>query len=158
MTFKKMFDKFLIHEYAKRSIKLDHILEGLTRDYYHNECEEEKRTCCTHNSYRIGISENFLDKQEEEAVLNGWKDTNSECRYITDSGCALKIYKPPICLGSICDILEKRLNKELPFLETEGFVKSMREVCHGSLIENYKSLIIRMDNSISFGNYLLSIR
>jgi hypothetical protein len=160
----------IIKEYTDGVGQLDEILNELTRDYCASECPRPPFGCCkgpsgNYSQWDISINE-FFDMQKEEALKNGWdgneeeRKYNSEkiCRYHTDDGCPLVLFKSPICIGHICIPLGKDLIES--DVMNRAFIDSLEDVARGNKLSGNKNesrtLINKIKNAIYWGNEAVS--
>ncbi len=112
----------LLLEYALWSARLDRIQAALTKAFCASECprppyvnrDGEALTvgCCSIQGYDMGLSTpGLLRAQELEAMAVGWAPPAREeqCTYLGPSGCRLRLFKSPACVGMLCDELARDL-------------------------------------------------
>ena len=103
-------------DYLVATEELDDVLTQLTREFCANDCTKGEYGCCKNETMCYdGFFGNRVTMagQKEEARENGWKPHDLECciYMIPGKGCALKTFKPAICIGSLCPDLEKALSR-----------------------------------------------
>ncbi len=159
----------LIIAYTMKTKKMDKILSRLTKEYCAAGCESIPVGCCDQTSYYfMGINDKMVKLQEKEAKNNGWLDFPSNCRYHTSKGCKLKLFKSPICLGFICDPLEKAIRDDFACDSAELFIADLKHLidfasyfayCDSlSYSEYFEELFKTMDSMIANGNKLVEIK
>jgi len=124
-------------EYAIRAKVIGDLqIKLFPKDYDCYECiEQDQIACCIANIWRIDPEE-MQRYQELEALASGWtrkkwaaefsqEDNERRCDYHSREGCKTELFKPPLCLGHLC-------NYEF-FFDTYGsmaepFVKGMKDL------------------------------
>jgi len=155
-------EKIIITSYAMRAKKLDKILSELTKDFCAEKCPVAPLGCCDYETYyQIGMPTEMLKLQEKEAKKNGWLYFPVHCKYHTNKGCKLKLYKPPICLGYICSPLNYFLNDNFSGKDSDSFLDNSRELTDSSKLfysgnaipfsTYFKQVFELMDNIIKAG-------
>jgi hypothetical protein len=100
--------------YAAKSRKLDTLLGKLgAKEFCACDCAKSPGGCCWEYAYRMGNEDffEFLALQEVEARKNGWARPGKRCRYHSDIGCKLSLFKAPVCIRLLCPPLVKSLEK-----------------------------------------------
>lgn len=114
--------------------ELDSVLNDLTRDFCANDCTKGEYGCCKDKTmYHDGASgdELITFMQREEAESRGWEEHEKPCCHymIPEKGCALRLYKPPICIGHLCGDIEDSLRKAFSDKETvRNFIVTMDDI------------------------------
>ena len=150
-----------IRNYTSRTLELDPVLESLTRQYCADNCPRGKNGCCTSHHYKNEILEEMLVLQEREAKKNKWeKGKGGKCKYHNPTGCTLKAYKPPICIGHLCNDLEDFMEKEFGN-KGKQFTEAMDKASAGSLDLGQKKanlLFAYLDRAIETGRKLVEVK
>jgi hypothetical protein len=114
----------LLLEYATRGWRLDQITGVLSKGHCARSCDRLPVGCCSVLGYDLGlVPEGMLAAQRIEAFRNGWSEPAREqkCRYHTDTGCVLAVFKSPACTGFLCESLERELDERYPAEDLERF-------------------------------------
>jgi hypothetical protein len=107
----------LLLEYACMSRQLDALQARLTKDFCARRCPKPPVGCCHILGYDLGlVPERMLSLQRLEARWRGWRALahESKCRYHTERGCVLVLFKSPACIGHLCDVLLDWLGETHP--------------------------------------------
>lgn len=104
----------LMLEYATWARRLDAHQSALTKAYCARACDRLPVGCCSVLGYDLGlVPDRMLALQRLEALGAGWSPPEREdgCRYHTRSGCVLRLFKSPACIGFVCDRLAASLRE-----------------------------------------------
>ncbi len=118
----------LLLEYALAVERLERLQDALTKPYCAESCSRAPVGCCSVLGYDMGVvPERMLELQEMEALAAGWQPPMIEidCRYHTDCGCALRLFKSPACCGTLCDELQDWLRRSRPAALVEPWLAAM---------------------------------
>ncbi len=145
--------------YTGRTSKLDNILDKLTKNFCAGRCNNGNSGCCHNNAYKFDAPDEMLGLQEKEALKNGWKrsnNINNRCKYHSSEGCKLTLYKPPVCINSLCEDL-RRYIEEKHGINGRLFTSLMREAnlfCLTRSPGEREKLFSCMDKAIYLGEIL----
>jgi hypothetical protein len=118
----------LLLEYALAAEGLERLQDALTKPFCATACSRLPVGCCSVQGYDMGVvPERMLALQQIEALAAGWKPPLIEidCRYHTDRGCALRLFKSPACCGTLCDELVTWLRRSRPAALVEPWLAAM---------------------------------
>jgi hypothetical protein len=149
-----------ISDYIKRSAQLEEILSLLTKEYCATKCHLGSLGCCHEDTYSIGIPEEMLKLQEAEAIQNGWKAREKGCKYHTNKGCAISLFKSPVCITSLCGGLNEHLLNQYG-LEGKAFTDIMKKAKMLDLDKNSNEsniLLSNLDEAIARGRKLVEMK
>ena len=76
------------------------IFTGYTRNYFETFLELDTNT---------SVMKKFIKRQK--ANVEGHNHRTGECDYHSESGCQVKCYKTPICLGYVCEAYKAHLKE-----------------------------------------------
>jgi len=165
-----------ILDYSRRTEQLDAILNKLTRDYCAKNCPEGEAGCCGKHHYGDFMPEEALAMQEIESLKNKWHNRGEgECKYHSSDGCKLTLFKPPICIGHLCDSVVRYLGNELGYEKIKGFPGEMGKIKDSHLSLNCRNdeerrrfealgeydrrgLFSALDKAIATGNELVELK
>ncbi|MCP4678866.1 MAG: hypothetical protein GY854_25940 [Deltaproteobacteria bacterium] len=105
----------LLLEYAVKSKRVDEIVGMLTKGYCAEVCDRLPVGCCSILGYDLGlVPDVMLRAQELEATRRGWAQpqTEDKCKYHTEIGCTIALFKSPACVGYLCSSLEGMLEEK----------------------------------------------
>lgn len=149
------FKEELVNEYGIKANILDDILTKFTKDYCKSSCSENNNIgCCNYDHYKISSPDEILQRQELESPITKSKEDDFECLYHSiDTGCALKSYKPLLCIGFLCNSLQNHI---LSFDNYFGakFIDAMKNVGRSNLITQGELVLTRLDLAIKYGKKL----
>lgn len=100
--------------YAAKSRQLDALLDKLgAKEFCASDCDKSPGGCCWEHTYRMGNEDffEFLALQEVEARRRGWLRPGKRCRYHSNTGCKLLLFKAPVCIRLLCPRLVKSLER-----------------------------------------------
>ena len=120
--------KKLLLEYALWSRRLDAVLGALTKGFCADHCDRLPVGCCSVLGYDLGITtEAMLEAQRLEAAIKGWQAPAREnkCKYHSQTGCCLALFKSPACAGMMCDGILEKLRSEHPAQAVEAFLEPL---------------------------------
>ena len=108
-----LFPKLML-EYALWSRRLDEVVGSLLAPFCARSCPSPPVGCCYLLGYDMGlVPAGMLRLQELEATLRGWslpaEPDLHKCRYHTERGCALRLFKSPACLQHVCEPMRVEL-------------------------------------------------
>ncbi len=111
-------EKILL-EYAIHAIALDGLMARLNKPFCATRCPKPPVGCCHLLGYDLGlVPDRMLEVQRLEARRNGWTEPAhpdlDKCRYHTPTGCALRLFKSPACIGAMCEAVERHLDETYP--------------------------------------------
>ena len=124
-----IFPKLML-EYAVWSRRLDEVVGRLLSPFCARSCPSPPIGCCHQLGYDMGLAPaGMLRLQELEATLRGWSlppDPDlHKCRYHTDTGCALRLFKTPACLQYVCDPMRAELQSALGEEQAQELVDAL---------------------------------
>lgn len=127
-----LFPKLML-EYALWSKRLDAVVGSLLSPFCARHCPSPPVGCCHLLGYDMGlVPQGMLRLQELEARLRGWSrppdPDRDKCRYHTESGCALRLFKTPACLQFVCDPMRDALHRECGRQAAEELVEALHEL------------------------------
>jgi len=138
--------------YSQKMKVLDGILSNLTKDYCKHSCTQvDNIGCCNYNHYKIGVSDEILEKQVIESNMFTSGKGDYQCKYhSTSSGCQLTEYKPPICVSFLCGSLQKHIRK---FDDTLGiqFIDALKDVGKANFFIHGENILATFDFAIEYG-------
>ncbi len=120
--------KKLLLEYALWSLRLDRLLGKLTKGFCAQHCDRPPVGCCSILGYDLGlVPETMLEAQELEAATHGWQApaVEDKCKYHSDTGCCLALFKSPACAGMLCDGILEKLRSNHPAKAIEAFLEPL---------------------------------
>jgi len=116
----------LMLEYTVKARRIDEILGVLTKGFCAADCDRLPVGCCSIQGYDMGVvPEAMLELQKIEARQYGWTapEREDKCKFHEETGCVLRLFKSPACIGMLCDPLVASLRERWeaahldPFLE-----------------------------------------
>lgn len=147
----------LLLEYAHFSIQIDQIIGELTKDFCAKSCARLPIGCCRVLGYDLGlVPDVMLDAQVAEAKLQLWQEPSlleERCKFHTDTGCAISMFKTPACIGFMCDELNRLLEAEYPQSLARSFISALTELRNRDI--DREEIFLRMQRVISAGEDLL---
>lgn len=107
-------DRMRWDSYIDAVAQLDSVLDELTKSICVYECGDSVGCCSDRKMSFDGVDNDpeIMKLQRVEARANGWKRPPKKgCHYhIPKKGCALNLYKPPVCIGALCNHIETYLS------------------------------------------------
>jgi hypothetical protein len=142
--------------YAAKSRELDTLLDRLgAKKFCAVHCDKSPGGCCWEHTYRMGNEDffEFLALQEAEARKRGWLRPGERCRYHSDTGCKLSLFKAPVCLRLLCPRLVESIEAR--------FGRPARDFNHALAqlspdIHRSQTLLREMDRAILAGRRILA--
>ncbi len=127
-----VFPKLML-EYALSATRLDTVVGGLLAPFCARHCPSPPVGCCHLLGYDMGlVPDGMLRMQELEARLRGWRlppDPDREkCRYHTESGCVLRLFKTPACLQFVCEPMRDALRRDCGRQAAQSLVDALHEL------------------------------
>lgn len=109
----------LLLEYALLAVELDDLIGRLSKSFCAAQCPTAPVGCCHLLGYDMGlVPDRMLSVQRLEAVRNGWRAPTrpdvEKCRYHTQTGCTLRLFKSPACIGAMCTAVGRHLDTRYP--------------------------------------------
>jgi hypothetical protein len=120
--------KKLLLEYALWSKRVDAVLGALTKGFCADHCDRLPVGCCSVLGYDLGLTiEAMLEAQNLEAASHGWQAPAREenCKFHSQTGCCLALFKSPACAGMLCDAILEKLRREHPDQAVEAFLEPL---------------------------------
>jgi hypothetical protein len=120
--------KKLLLEYALWSNRLDRVQSALTKGFCADHCDRLPIGCCSVLGYDMGlVPEAMLEAQKLEAETHTWQPpaVEDKCKYHSDSGCCLALFKSPACAGMLCDAILAKLRSDQPAQAVEAFLEPL---------------------------------
>jgi hypothetical protein len=145
-----------LRDYAARSRELDTLLTRLgAKEFCATRCDRSPGGCCWEHTYRMGNEDYFelLALQEVEARRRGWRRPGRPCRYHTNNGCRLWLFKTPVCLRLLCPRLAKSLERKYG-KGARDFGDALAKLSLD--IQRSPNLLKEMDRAIAAGRKLLA--
>ncbi len=147
----------LMLEYAMKSRSIDVIISVLTKGFCATNCDRLPNGCCTILGYDMGlVPQTMLRLQAVESRRNGHITPKEEdkCKYHTNSGCTIALFKSPACIGYLCDGLKESMKEKYPAFKLKAF----RDCLSGfrNCYIDRKKVFEAMDATIASGNALLA--
>jgi len=142
--------------YAARARELDTILAKLgAKEFCAADCDKLPEGCCWEYAYRIGNEDffEFLAVQDVEARKHGWHRPGSRCRYHSETGCKLSLFKAPVCIRLLCPRLVQALEKRFG-RGARDFNDALAKLSLD--IQRSPTLLGEMDHAIALGRKLLA--
>ncbi len=118
----------LLLEYALFSIRLDRLIGSLTKRFCATRCLRLPVGCCSILGYDMNlVPHKMLELQLVEAQRIHWQQPLREekCKYHTATGCVLRLFKSPACIGYLCDDLNGHLSTAFPNDRLADFLSSL---------------------------------
>jgi hypothetical protein len=118
----------LLLEYGVWSLRVDEVLERLTKGFCARGCERLPTGFCSVLGYDMGmVPEAMLELQRLEASGQGWTAPKREdkCKYHGPAGCCLRLFKSPACAGMLCDALVADLERRFPAEPLAAFLQPL---------------------------------
>ncbi len=118
----------LLLEYAVKSRRIDEIVGMLTKGYCAQVCDRLPIGCCSILGYDLGlVPDVMLRAQEIEARRCGWEQSSIEdkCKYHTEAGCAIALFKSPACVGYLCSALDGMLREKYSTEKLDVFLDAL---------------------------------
>ncbi|MFH2008537.1 MAG: hypothetical protein ABI333_18260 [bacterium] len=148
----------LLLEYALHSRRLDELVATLMKGFCATRCDKPPIGCCHILGYDLGlVPEAMLGTQRLEARRNGWIEPVApdveRCRYHTDAGCVLALFKSPACIGYLCEALTSSLREIYAAPPLREFLE--RLAVFRSCDLDRKRVFLAMDATIRAGQALL---
>ncbi len=145
-------------EYGIRTVKLDALLDRMTRPYCADDCSKMPTGCCT-SDFHSWLPLEMRNLQQIEAIIKGWKKrTGQECRYHSHEGCYIDVWKAPVCIGYLCNPLKGML-KSTYSGDIDKFCIALSDIeglQRQDLYKEARSWLWVMDETIDIGNQILA--
>ena len=146
----------LMLEYAVKSRRADDVMGALTKPFCAASCHKPPVGCCHILGYDLGlVPHTMLRLQSIESRRNGHLPpaTEEKCKYHTATGCTLRLFKSPACIGALCDPLAASLEERHPPRELGAFLRCLETFrnCHIDRVQVFHA----MDGVIRSGRTLL---
>lgn len=147
----------LLLEYALFSVQIDKIIGELTKNYCAQNCDRLPVGCCSVLGYDLGIiPEVMLEAQTLEARTRGFLEPSpllKKCRFHTDEGCIIALFKTPACVGFLCEGLIFMLEETYPKPMARDFVAALTAFRNCDI--DRREVFEKMKETIEAGNRLL---
>jgi hypothetical protein len=127
-----VFPKLML-EYATWARQIDDVVGGLLSPFCARHCPSPPVGCCHLLGYDMGlVPPGMLRLQEMEARLRGWslppQPDLDKCRYHTDTGCVLRLFKTPACLQFVCEPMRVALERDCGRERASGLVDALHDL------------------------------
>jgi len=142
-------------EYASKTKQLDEVLTELTKSICAERCSDGYGSCCHTTYYDASIPSPMVKLQKMEAGESGLEKGDSECRYHSETGCHLTLFKSPICIGYLCLSLKNRINS-IGNEEVYDFLCEMDEI--KLMFAADPEILPHMDKAIEIGQRLVQAK
>jgi len=150
----------ILLEYAIKNVELDRIQDELTKGICARTCDRLPVGCCSVLGYDLGLVPTvMLQLQDLEARRAGWSRAagiEEKCRYHTDGGCVLALFKSPACNGFMCVHIEEVLMGVAPPPLPRDFLEAL--ATFRSCDIDRSDVFVAMDRAIETGRRLIDGR